>query len=94
MRCFVIGAPSVLCTNGTLICVAFLVGLVAAILGIELLLIVPVAFLMSFGIPGIPGELLLFAGPIALVLGIAIEVTTLDHAQLVDFVPNSPIEWR
>ncbi len=33
-------------------------------------MVIPVAFLISFGIPGIPGELLLFAGPFAMVLGI------------------------
>jgi Na+/H+-dicarboxylate symporter len=82
VRRIVIGAGSVLCTNGTLICVIILVGLVGGILGIELsfmqlLLIIPVAFLISFGIPGIPGELLLFAGPISLVLGISPEATPL-----------------
>ena len=44
---------------------------------LELLLCIPVAFLISFGIPGIPGELLLFAGPLALVLGIPPEVVPL-----------------
>ena len=66
VRRLVAGAGSVLCTNGTLISVFILLGIVAAILGIrlsllELLLCIPVAFLISFGIPGIPGELLLFA---------------------------------
>ncbi len=35
------------------------------------------AFLISFGIPGIPGELLLFAGPFDLVLGIPPEALPL-----------------
>ncbi len=75
VRRIVIGAGSVLCTNGTLICAIILLGLVGSILGfqfslMELLLAIPVAFLISFGIPGIPGELLLFAGPFAMVLGI------------------------
>ncbi len=75
VRRIVIGAGSVLCTNGTLICAIILLGLVGNILGfqfslMELLLAIPVAFLISFGIPGIPGELLLFAGPFAMVLGI------------------------
>ncbi len=82
VRRIVIGAGSVLCTNGTLICVIILTGLVGGILGLrfslmELLLVIPVAFLISFGIPGIPGELLLFAGPMALVLGIPPDVTPL-----------------
>ena len=75
VRRIVVGAGSVLCTNGTLICAIILLGLVGNILGIqfsllELLLCIAVAFLISFGIPGIPGELLLFAGPLSLVLGI------------------------
>ena len=37
----------------------------------------PVAFLISFGIPGIPGELLLFAGPFAMDLGIPPEAIPL-----------------
>ena len=85
VRRIVIGAGSVLCTNGTLICAIILLGLVGSILGIrfsllELLLAIPVAFLISFGIPGIPGipgELLLFAGPLSLVLGIPPEVLPL-----------------
>ena len=82
VRRIVVGAGSVLCTNGTLICAIILLGLVGSILGIrfsllELLLCIPVAFLISFGIPGIPGELLLFAGPLSLVLGIPPEVLAL-----------------
>ena len=79
VRRLVAGAGSVLCTNGTLISVFILIGLVGAIMGLrfsllELLLCIPVAFLISFGIPGIPGELLLFAGPLALILPIPPEL--------------------
>ena len=82
VRRIVVGAGSVLCTNGTLICAIILLGLVGSILGLrfsllELLLCIPVAFLISFGIPGIPGELLLFAGPFDLVLGIPPEALPL-----------------
>ena len=82
VRRIVVGAGSVLCTNGTLICAIILLGLVGSILGLrfsllELLIAIPVAFLISFGIPGIPGELLLFAGPFALVLGVPPEVLPL-----------------
>jgi len=82
VRRIVIGAGSVLCTNGTLICAIILLGLVGSILGfrfsfLELLLAIPVAFLISFGIPGIPGELLLFAGPFSMVLGIPPEAIPL-----------------
>ena len=82
VRRIVVGAGSVLCTNGTLISAFILLGLVGNMLGLrfsmmELLLAIPVAFLISFGIPGIPGELLLFAGPLALVLAISPAITPL-----------------
>ena len=82
VRRIVIGAGSVLCTNGTLISAIILLGVVGSILGfqfslLELLLAIPVPFLISFGIPGIPGELLLFAGPFSMVLGIPPEALPL-----------------
>ena len=82
VRTIVVGAGSVLCTNGTLICAVILLGLVGSLLGLEfsmleLLLCIPVAFLISFGIPGIPGELLLFAGRLSLVLGIPPDILPL-----------------
>ena len=94
-----IGAGSVLCTNGTLICVVILTGLVGGILGLELsllklLLIIPVAFLISFGIPGIPGDLLLFAGPIPLVLGIPPEVSPLFLALYLGLQIGLPDSFR
>ena len=33
-------------------------------------MIVPIVFLISYGVPGIPGELVLFAGPMATMLNI------------------------
>ncbi|MBA7626116.1 hypothetical protein ES703_33558 [subsurface metagenome] len=82
VRRLVAGSGSWLCTNGTLICVFILLGLVGMIMGlrfslIELLMCIPVVFFISYGIPGIPGELILFAGPLALLLNIAPEVLPL-----------------
>ena len=99
VRRIVIGAGSVLCTNGTLICVVILTGLVAAVLGIrlsliELLLVIPVAFLISFGIPGIPGELLLFAGPISMVLAIPPEVSPIFLALYLGLQIGLPDSFR
>ena len=99
VRRLVAGAGSVLCTNGTLISVFILLGVVAAILGIrlsllELLLCIPVAFLISFGIPGIPGELLLFAGPLAVILAIAPEVTLLFLALYLGLQVGLPDSFR
>ena len=61
--------------NGTIINVFILGAIVLLILGLnvsalELLMIVPVVFLISYGVPGIPGELVLFAGPMATMLNI------------------------
>lgn len=90
---------SVLCTNGTLISVFILIGLVGGILGLEfsmlqLLLCIPVAFLISFGIPGIPGELLLFAGPMALILPIPPEMLPLFLALYLGLQVGLPDSFR
>ncbi len=99
VRRLVAGAGSALCTNGTLICVFVLIGLVGSILGLhfsvlELLLIIPVAFLISFGIPGIPGELLLFAGPISLILNIPPAVLPLFLALYLGLQLGLPDSFR
>lgn len=69
VRHFTISAGSVLNVNGTLICCFVMIPPVAQMLGIDvsvlsLLLCLPVIYIVGFGIPGIPGELVLFAGPI------------------------------
>ena len=79
VRRFIIGVGSYVNINGTLINVFILGAIVLSILGlevsvVELLLIVPVVFLISYGVPGIPGELVLFAGPIATLLNIPPDV--------------------
>ena len=73
IRRFVIGVGSYMNINGTIINVFILGTIVMLILGlnvsvVELLFIVPVVFLISYGVPGIPGELVLFAGPMATML--------------------------
>lgn len=99
VRRLVAGAGSALCTNGTLICAFVLIGLVGGILGIhfsvlELLLCIPVVFLISFGIPGIPGELLLFAGPISLILDIPPAVLPLFLALYLGLQLGLPDSFR
>jgi Na+/H+-dicarboxylate symporter len=79
VRRFIIGVGSYMNINGTLINVFILGTIVLLILGlnisvVELLLIVPVVFLISYGVPGIPGELVLFAGPMATLLAIPEDV--------------------
>jgi Na+/H+-dicarboxylate symporter len=79
IRRFIIGVGSYMNINGTLINVFILGTIVLLLLGlnvsvVELLLIVPVVFLISYGVPGIPGELVLFAGPMATLLNIPADV--------------------
>lgn len=79
VRQFTIGVGSYLSINGTMICVIVLAGAVANILGInltavQLLMAIPVVFLIGFGVPGIPGELLLFAGPLLQLLDFPAEI--------------------
>lgn len=75
VRRFTVGIGSYMNINGTIINVFILGAIVLKIIGmdisvVELLLIIPVVFLISYGVPGIPGELVLFAGPMALLLNI------------------------
>ena len=75
VRRFVIGVGSYMNINGTIINVFILGAIVLLVLGLDvsvvgLLFLVPVVFLISYGVPGIPGELVLFAGPIATMMNI------------------------
>ncbi len=79
VRRLAVGMGSYLNINGTLICVFVLLGVVANTLGfklslLELLFCVPIVFLIGYGVPGIPGELILFAGPIATLLNLPADV--------------------
>jgi Na+/H+-dicarboxylate symporter len=75
VRRFVVGVGSFININGTLICVFVLAGLVVSILGIQISLLdllfsIGVVFIIGYGVPGIPGELLMFGGPLAVLLRI------------------------
>ena len=79
VRQFVVGTGSFLNINGTIINVFIMTGLVASVLNIEisllqLLLSMPIVFLIGYGVPGIPGELILFGGPVALSMGVSPEL--------------------
>lgn len=79
VRRFCVGGGSFLSINGTMICVFVLAGLVSQILGLQisllhLLMLVPIVFLMGYGVPGIPGELILFGGPIVAMFGLSPEL--------------------
>jgi Na+/H+-dicarboxylate symporter len=73
VRRFAVGLGSVININGTLICCFVMVPAVCMMLGLpisvpHLLLCFPIIYILGFGVPGIPGELVLFAGPIMSVL--------------------------
>lgn len=75
VRRLVVGMGSYLNINGTLIAVFVFMGAVAKIVGTEisllqLLLVVPLVFMLAYSVPGIPSELLLFAGPLAAFLAL------------------------
>lgn len=99
VRQFVVGTGSFLNINGTVINVFLMTGLVASILGIEvsllqLLLLIPIVFLIAYGIPGIPGELVIFAGPITLTLGLAPEIAPIFLALYIGLQIGLPDSFR
>ena len=74
-RHLMMSVGSIFNINGTLICCFIMVPATCALLNQELsilslLMCVPVIYVLGFGVPGIPGELVLFAGPLIDILGI------------------------
>lgn len=99
IRRFVVGVGSFLNINGTIICVFILAGLVSALLGIhislaQLILVIPLVFLIGYAVPGIPGELLLFAGPIAVLLAIPESAIPIFLAIYLGFQLGLPDSFR
>ncbi len=75
VRRFSIAAGASIDQNGTRITAFLVAGAVAALLGlplslIELLAAIPLVMLIGLAIPGIPGELVLFAGPLSTLFGV------------------------
>ena len=73
LRLFVVGIGGWLNLNGSMICVFLLAGAASQIVGydlslLELALATPIAFLIGYVTPGLPGELIPFAAPIAAAL--------------------------
>lgn len=99
VRRFVVGMGSYLNINGTLICVFVLGGVVTSMLGLEpslfeWLLVIPIVFLLGYGVPGIPGELILFAGPIALLLNLPADITPVFLALYIGLQIGLPDSFR
>ena len=73
VRRFSVGIGSIININGTLTCCFVMIPAVCMMLGLpisvlSLLFCLPIIYILGFGVPGIPGELVLFAGPIMIVL--------------------------
>ncbi len=88
VRRVTIAVGSIFNINGTLTCCFVVLAATASLLGLplglfDLLLCFPMVFLIGFGVPGIPGELVLFAGPMMAVLGVP---EALQGAFLVTFL--------
>lgn len=99
IRGFTIGGGSFLGVNGTIICVYVMTGVVASMLGIEvsvfqLLISVPLVFVLGYGVPGIPGELVVFAGPVAVILGVNPELMPIFLAMYVGLQIGLPDSFR
>ena len=99
VRRFVVGVGSYMNINGTLINVFILGAVVLLILRLDvsvvgLLMIVPVVFLISYGVPGIPGELVLFAGPMATLLNIPEAATPIFLAVYLGLQLGLPDSFR
>jgi len=99
VRQFVVGTGSFMNINGTVINVFLMTGLVAAILGIEISLLqlalsIPIVFLIAYGIPGIPGELLIFGGPMVLCMGISPEMSPIFLALYIGLQIGLPDSFR
>ena len=82
-----IGVGSYMNINGTLINVFVLGAIVIMMLGLNvsvagLPLMVPVVFLISYGVSGITGELVLLGGPMATLLSIPVEVLPISLASI------------
>lgn len=99
VRHFSVGGGSFLSINGTMICVFVLAGVMAQILGIPLslldfLFMLPIIFIMGYGVPGIPGELLLFGGPIVTMLSLSPEIAPVFLALYVGLQIGLPDSFR
>jgi Na+/H+-dicarboxylate symporter len=99
VRQFVVGTGSFLNINGTIINVFLMTGLVASILNVDisllqLLLSIPIVFLIGYGVPGIPGELILFGGPMTLSMGVSPELTPIFMGLFIGLQIGLPDSFR
>ncbi|MDM8540382.1 cation:dicarboxylase symporter family transporter [Desulfococcaceae bacterium HSG9] len=99
VRQFVVGTGSFFNINGTMINVFIMTAIVAGVLGIQisfmqLFFSIPIVFLIGYGVPGIPGELLIFAGPLALCMRISPELTPIFLSLYIGLQIGLPDSFR
>lgn len=99
IRRFAVGSGSFLSINGTMICVFIMAGIVTKLVGVEisvlhLLLSLPFIFVLGYSVPGIPGELILFAGPLAQLLGLPPSMTPIFILLYVSLQVGLPDSFR
>jgi len=99
VRHFVVGTGSILNINGTMINVFIMTAIVSDILGIplsfiQLLLSIPIVFLLGYGVPGIPGELVIFAGTMGLCAGVSLELTPIFLSLYIGLQIGLPDSFR
>jgi len=99
IRQFVIAGGSYLGINGTIISVYVMGVILAVILGVQisflqLLFSLPVIFILGYAVPGIPGELIIFAGSMGVLLGIPENILPLFLALYLTLQIGLPDSFR
>ncbi len=99
IRQFVIAGGSYLGINGTLISVYVMGVFLAVVLGVEisflqLLFSLPVIFILGYAVPGIPGELVIFAGTMGILLGVPSNILPLFLALYLTLQIGLPDSFR
>lgn len=99
LRLFVVGLGGWLNVNGTLICAFVMAGAAARVVGhqislLELTLVVPIVFLLGYVVPGVPGELALFAAPLGEALHIPAHLRPSFIALYIGFNFGLPDSFR
>lgn len=99
IRQFVITGGSYLGINGTMISVYVMGIILAKVVGVEvsilqLLFSIPVIFILGYAVPGIPGELVVFAGSISILLGVPAAVLPLFLALYLTLQIGLPDAFR
>ncbi|MBF0457888.1 MAG: cation:dicarboxylase symporter family transporter [Nitrospirae bacterium] len=79
---FTVSIGSYIGINGTTICVFVMAAFVAKLVGVELSFVelfisIPIVIIIGLGVPGIPGELLLFGAPLAAFYNLPAAVSTI-----------------